>query len=98
MFSAVVSGVAAGPVGALSAVAGSLSRNRYFTLVGIGMAGLWLAHAPWPELGYAGDRNFLAWACCVSLGALAPAHLPTWKFRWPRLASSQRAPDQTDTD
>ena len=78
MFSAVVSGVAAGPVGALSAVAGSLSRNRYFTLVGIGMAGLWLAHAPWPELGYAGDRNFLAWACCVSLGALAPAHLPTW--------------------
>lgn len=79
ILSAIVAGITAGPVGALASIAGSLARNRYFTLLGIGFAGLWLAHAPWPEIGYAGDRNFLAWACCISLGALAPVNLPEWR-------------------
>ncbi|MDO5076745.1 alpha-(1-_3)-arabinofuranosyltransferase family protein [Corynebacterium sp.] len=83
VFSTAVAAITAGPVGAIAALAGSLSRNRYFTLVGIGLAGLWLAHAPWPELGYAGDRDFLAWACCVSLGALAPTQFPKLTLsRW----------------
>ncbi|MDU0479120.1 alpha-(1-_3)-arabinofuranosyltransferase family protein [Staphylococcus chromogenes] len=37
---------------------------------GVGIAGMWLAHAPWPTESYAGDQWFSAVACCVSLGAV----------------------------
>lgn len=38
--------------------------------LGVGLAGLWLAHAPWPSASYAGDQWFVTLACCVSLTAL----------------------------
>lgn len=42
---------------------------RTLAALGISLAGLWLAHAPWPSAGYAGDQWFVALACCVTLAA-----------------------------
>lgn len=48
----------------------TLISPRVLAFLGVSLAGLWLAHAPWPSAGYAGDQWFAALACCVSLAAL----------------------------
>ncbi|QGU01139.1 Alpha-(1-_3)-arabinofuranosyltransferase [Corynebacterium kalinowskii] len=54
----------------------TLISDRLLAALGMGLAGLWLAHAPWPSAGYAGDQWFVTLACCVSLAALLmPAQL-----------------------
>ncbi|MEZ2122595.1 alpha-(1-_3)-arabinofuranosyltransferase family protein [Corynebacterium sp. CCM 9203] len=36
---------------------------------GVALAGMWLAHAPWPQGGYAGDASFVGLAALVSVAA-----------------------------
>lgn len=76
MFGLVVLGIAGGIWGLLGVVLAFLMLR--FTLIpargvatlGMGLAGLWLAHAPWPSANYAGDQWFTALACCVGLAAV----------------------------
>ncbi|MCP1387569.1 DUF3367 domain-containing protein [Corynebacterium sp. TA-R-1] len=70
--------VAAGPLAGLVAVAVAWVVRR-FTLIraswlasgAMAAAGLWLARAPWPTPGYAGDSWLLAVAGCLAVAALA---------------------------
>ncbi|MCX7492753.1 DUF3367 domain-containing protein [Corynebacterium sp. P6129] len=41
---------------------------------GAAVAGMWLAHAPWPQGGYAGDVPFVGLAALVSVAAVVSAH------------------------
>lgn len=41
-----------------------------------GIAGAWLARAPWPGLAYAGDVGFVALSCAAALACLPPAAGP----------------------
>ncbi|MEJ5998162.1 alpha-(1-_3)-arabinofuranosyltransferase domain-containing protein [Corynebacterium sp. H130] len=45
----------------------TLLTNKHLAIMGISVAGLWLAHAPWPAEGYAGDQWFTTLACCIAL-------------------------------
>ncbi|MCX7542949.1 alpha-(1-_3)-arabinofuranosyltransferase family protein [Corynebacterium sp. P5848] len=40
---------------------------------GVALAGMWLAHAPWPQGGYAGDASFVGLAALVSVAAVVSA-------------------------
>ncbi|MCL0121344.1 alpha-(1-_3)-arabinofuranosyltransferase domain-containing protein [Corynebacterium pygosceleis] len=40
---------------------------------GMALAGMWLAHAPWPQGGYAGDVPFVGIAALVSVAAVVSA-------------------------
>ena len=53
-------------------------RSEALVAAAILLAGLWLAHAPWPADGYAGDRFFVVAAglvavSCVLVPVTAPA-------------------------
>lgn len=75
VFGLVVIGVVAGPAGLLGVLLGRLiTRYTFFSApklaaLSMGLAGLWLAHAPWPSASYAGDQWFVTFACVVSLAA-----------------------------
>lgn len=69
-----VSGVVVGPAGAVSA-AGAWAITRWTTIRPVvlapallGICGLWLARAPWPDAHYAGDSLL---AACLATGAVA---------------------------
>lgn len=59
----------------------TLIRGEWLAGSGLAVAGLWLAHAPWPANNYSGDQWFTAIAATVSLVALA---LPKSHFRTQR--------------
>ena len=40
---------------------------------GVALAGMWLAHAPWPQGGYAGDVPFVGLAALASVAAVVSA-------------------------
>ncbi|WP_454973197.1 alpha-(1-_3)-arabinofuranosyltransferase domain-containing protein [Corynebacterium propinquum] len=70
----VVSGVVVGPAGAVSA-ATAWAITRWTTIRPVvlapallGICGLWLARAPWPDAHYAGDSLL---AACLAAGAVA---------------------------
>lgn len=70
----VVSGVVVGPAGAVSAAA-AWAITRWTTIRPVvlapallGICGLWLARAPWPDAHYAGDSLL---AACLAAGAVA---------------------------
>ncbi|MEJ5927777.1 alpha-(1-_3)-arabinofuranosyltransferase family protein [Corynebacterium sp. H128] len=48
----------------------TLITRAHLAAAGVCIAGLWLAHAPWPSGTYAGDQWFATLACCISLAAL----------------------------
>lgn len=69
-----VSGVVVGPAGAVSAAA-AWAITRWTTIRSVvlapallGICGLWLARAPWPDAHYAGDSLL---AACLAAGAVA---------------------------
>ncbi len=69
-----VSGVVVGPAGAVSAAA-AWAITRWTTIRPVvlapallGICGLWLARAPWPDAHYAGDSLL---AACLAAGAVA---------------------------
>lgn len=69
-----VSGAVVGPAGAVSA-AGAWAITRWTTIPPVvlapallGICGLWLARAPWPDAHYAGDSLL---AACLAAGAVA---------------------------
>lgn len=69
-----VSGVVVGPTGAVSAAA-AWAITRWTTIRPVvlapallGICGLWLARAPWPDAHYAGDSLL---AACLAAGAVA---------------------------
>ena len=69
-----VSGAVVGPAGAVSAAA-AWAITRWTTIRPVvlapallGICGLWLARAPWPDAHYAGDSLL---AACLAAGAVA---------------------------
>lgn len=69
-----VSGAVVGPAGAVSAAA-AWAITRWTTIRPVvlapallGICGLWLARAPWPDVHYAGDSLLVA---CLAAGAVA---------------------------
>lgn len=48
----------------------TLFTRGHLIALGIGLSGLWLAHAPWPTTGYAGDQWFVTLASCAALSAM----------------------------
>lgn len=49
----------------------TLLASRYIAAGAITAMGLWLACAPWPSAGYAGDAALMLVAGCVAVACLA---------------------------
>ena len=82
------SGLAAGALGlalgiGLSRVTGQADGRSVTAFTGgsMGIAALWLAHAPWPNAHYAGDQPFVSGACFLALGFLLSTFYSTLGFR-----------------
>ena len=49
----------------------TLLARRYIAAGAITVMGLWLARAPWPSAGYAGDATLMLVAGCVAVSCLS---------------------------
>ena len=82
------SGLASGALGlalgiGLSRVTGQTDSRSVTAFTGgsMGIAALWLAHAPWPNAHYAGDQPFVSGACFLALGFLLSTFYSAMGFR-----------------